>query len=158
MCRNHQFDYCCFFHNNKKLLQLKSINTINTICISHWHGDHFSGLFSILWYYWLSNRSADLNIIGPPQTKATTEKIFTLFLISGIVSLICFYQLLISGVLIWAFVGAICGTASGFYFRHTYGTYGLIGNFENAPMLTPPDDIFKQAKKCGVDLKKRGGN
>ncbi|MFX1445843.1 MAG: MBL fold metallo-hydrolase [Promethearchaeota archaeon] len=62
----------------QKLLQLKSIDTINTICISHLHGDHFSGLFSLLWYYWLSNRTADLTIIGPPQTKMTTEKIFTL--------------------------------------------------------------------------------
>lgn len=62
----------------QKLLQLKAINTINTICISHLHGDHYSGLFSLLWYYWLSNRTADLTIIGPPQTLATTEKIFTL--------------------------------------------------------------------------------
>jgi len=62
----------------QKLLQLKSITTITTICLSHLHGDHFSGLFSLLWYYWLNNRTADLTIIGPPQTKATTEKIFTL--------------------------------------------------------------------------------
>ena len=62
----------------QKLLQLKSINKINTICITHLHGDHFSGLFSLLWYYWLSNRTEDLTIIGPPKTKATTEKIFTL--------------------------------------------------------------------------------
>jgi ribonuclease Z len=62
----------------QKLLQLKSIDKINTICITHLHGDHFSGLFSLLWYYWLSNRTEDLTIIGPPKTKATTEKIFTL--------------------------------------------------------------------------------
>lgn len=62
----------------QKLLQLKSINKINTICITHLHGDHFSGLFSLLWYYWLSNRTRDLTIIGPPQSKATIEKIFTL--------------------------------------------------------------------------------
>lgn len=62
----------------QKLLQLKSINTINTICITHLHGDHVSGLFSLLWYYWLSNRTDDLTIIGPAQTKAITEKIFTL--------------------------------------------------------------------------------
>jgi ribonuclease Z len=62
----------------QKLLQLKSIDTINTICITHLHGDHFSGLFSLLWYYWLSNRTTDLTIIGPPKTEATTEKIFSL--------------------------------------------------------------------------------
>ena len=62
----------------QKLLQLKAIDTINTICISHLHGDHFSGFFSLIWYYWLSNRTNDLIVIGPPQTLATTEKIFTL--------------------------------------------------------------------------------
>jgi len=62
----------------QKLLQLKAIDTINTICISHLHGDHISGFFSLLWYYWLSNRTNDLIVIGPPQTLATTEKIFTL--------------------------------------------------------------------------------
>ena len=67
----------------QKLLQLKTINTITTICISHLHGDHISGLFSLLWHYWLSNRTTDLTIIGPPHTKATTEKIFTLFNVPG---------------------------------------------------------------------------
>ncbi len=67
----------------QKLLRLKAIDTINIICITHLHGDHFSGLFSLLWHYWLSNRTKDLTIIGPPHTKATTEKIFTLLNVPG---------------------------------------------------------------------------
>lgn len=62
----------------QKLIQVKSIDTINTICLTHLHGDHFTGIFSLLWYYWLSNRTDDLTIIGPSQTKATIEKIFAL--------------------------------------------------------------------------------
>jgi ribonuclease Z len=67
----------------QKLVQLKSIDTINTICISHLHGDHFLGLFSLLAQYWLSRRSAELTIIGPPKIKATTRKIFALLGVQG---------------------------------------------------------------------------
>lgn len=62
----------------QKLLQLKSLDTINTICITHLHMDHYWGLFPLLIHYLFSNRTADLTIIGPPQHKATFGKILAL--------------------------------------------------------------------------------
>jgi len=62
----------------QKLLQLKTLDTINTICITHFHIDHYWGLFPLLVHYLFSFRTADLTIIGPPQTKATIGKIFAI--------------------------------------------------------------------------------
>jgi ribonuclease Z len=62
----------------QKLLQLQTLDTINTICITHLHMDHYWGLFPLLIQYQFSNRTADLTIIGPPQHKATLEKILAL--------------------------------------------------------------------------------
>jgi ribonuclease Z len=68
----------CGEGTTQKLLKIKSINNIKIICITHLHNDHFLGLFSLLWYYWLNNRTEDLEIIGPPQTQETIEKIINL--------------------------------------------------------------------------------
>ncbi len=43
---------------------------IDTVLLSHLHGDHFAGLpFLILEYIWLEKRNRPLRIIGPPGTK-----------------------------------------------------------------------------------------
>jgi len=62
----------------QKLLQLKTLDTINTICITHFHMDHYWGLFPLLIHYLFNKRTVDLIIIGPPQTKATLGKILAL--------------------------------------------------------------------------------
>ncbi|TFF88837.1 MAG: MBL fold metallo-hydrolase [Promethearchaeota archaeon] len=62
-----------------KVLKLGVIENLKTICITHLHNDHFLGLFSILWYYWIvTQRKESLKIIGPPKTEFTVRKILGL--------------------------------------------------------------------------------
>ncbi|MFX1259554.1 MAG: MBL fold metallo-hydrolase [Promethearchaeota archaeon] len=68
----------CGEGTTQNLLKINSINNIKIICITHLHHDHYLGLFSLLWYYWLNNRKEDLEIIGPPKTRYTVEKILKL--------------------------------------------------------------------------------
>lgn len=68
----------CGEGTTQKLLTINSIQHINIICLTHFHNDHFMGLFSLLWYYWFQNRKKKLEIIGPPQTQDIIEKILDL--------------------------------------------------------------------------------
>ena len=68
----------CGEGTTQKLLKINAIDKISTICISHLHNDHYLGLFSLLWYYMLSGRTHDLEIIGPPKIKNTIDKILDL--------------------------------------------------------------------------------
>jgi ribonuclease Z len=68
----------CGEGTTQKLVELDKIKNIKTICITHLHNDHFLGAFSLLWYFWLSERKEDLSIIGPPQMKSTFETILHL--------------------------------------------------------------------------------
>lgn len=68
----------CGEGTTQKLLKIDAIEKINTICITHLHNDHFLGLFSLLWYYMLSGRNNDLEIIGPPKIEDTINKILDL--------------------------------------------------------------------------------
>ncbi|MFX0071834.1 MAG: MBL fold metallo-hydrolase [Candidatus Hermodarchaeota archaeon] len=67
----------CGEGTTQKLLKIGAIN-INRILLTHLHNDHFVGIFSLLWYYWLTGRKKDLEIIGPPHTKDTINKILDL--------------------------------------------------------------------------------
>ena len=62
----------------QKLVKVGSINSIKTICITHLHCDHYIGIFSLLWHYWILNRTEDLKIIGPIELKDTIETILKL--------------------------------------------------------------------------------
>lgn len=62
----------------QKLIQLGVIKSIKMICLTHLHCDHFIGLFSLLWYYYISNRKEELFIYGPPDTQKTIEGIIEL--------------------------------------------------------------------------------
>lgn len=62
----------------QKLVKIGSINSIKTICITHLHCDHYIGIFSLLWHYWILNRKEDLKVIGPIGLKDTIETILTL--------------------------------------------------------------------------------
>ena len=68
----------CGEGTTQKLLELNSIQHIKTVCLTHLHNDHFMGIFSLIWFYSLNNRSEALEIIGPPKTKDTIEKILDL--------------------------------------------------------------------------------
>ena len=68
----------CGEGTTQKLVQINSIKNIKTICLTHLHMDHYLGLFSLLWYYWLHNRNDDLTLIGPIGTKDTVKKILSL--------------------------------------------------------------------------------
>jgi ribonuclease Z len=68
----------CGEGTTQKLLKVEKIEKINTICISHLHNDHFLGLFSLLWYYWINERKKPLKIIGPENTQPTVKKILNL--------------------------------------------------------------------------------
>lgn len=68
----------CGEGTTQKLIQLELIDTINTICLSHLHCDHYTGIFTLLWHYWIAKRTVDINIIGPKGIKETIEKIIKL--------------------------------------------------------------------------------
>lgn len=68
----------CGEGTTQKLIKLNAINKIKFICISHLHNDHFLGLFSLLWYFWITGRSKPIKIIGPPTTEDTIKKILKL--------------------------------------------------------------------------------
>jgi ribonuclease BN (tRNA processing enzyme) len=49
---------------------------IEVIFLSHFHGDHFAGMpFLILEYVYISERTDDLYIVGPPGVEAKIERI-----------------------------------------------------------------------------------
>lgn len=50
-------------------------NSIDTVVISHHHGDHFLGLPFLLLHWKYFGRTAPLRIIGPRDTKAVTEQV-----------------------------------------------------------------------------------
>ena len=47
---------------------------LETIWISHFHGDHFLGAPLLLLWFWEMNRIKPLNIIGPPGVKTKIEQ------------------------------------------------------------------------------------
>jgi ribonuclease Z len=53
-----------------------SIQRINTILISHLHGDHFFGLFGLLGTMSLLGRTSGIDIYGPPELQNILEVIF----------------------------------------------------------------------------------
>jgi len=68
----------CGEGTTQKLLNLEIIENIKVICITHLHNDHFMGIFSLLWYYWINEREESLIIIGPPKIEETINKILDL--------------------------------------------------------------------------------
>lgn len=68
----------CGEGTTQKLMQVNSISSIKTICLSHLHGDHFMGISSLLWYFMITNRREELTLIGPSPVKQTIAKILEL--------------------------------------------------------------------------------
>jgi ribonuclease Z len=68
----------CGEGTTQKLIKLGVIDKIRVICISHLHNDHFMGIFSLLWYYWIKGRSKPIKVIGPPTLKSTIDQILEL--------------------------------------------------------------------------------
>lgn len=53
-----------------------SIQRINTILISHLHGDHFYGLFGLLGTMSLLGRTSGIEIFGPPELQNILQVVF----------------------------------------------------------------------------------
>ncbi|MFX1324113.1 MAG: MBL fold metallo-hydrolase [Promethearchaeota archaeon] len=68
----------CGEGTTQKLIQVNSIDSIKTICLSHLHGDHFMGISSLLWYFMITGRREELTLIGPSPLKGTITKILEL--------------------------------------------------------------------------------
>jgi len=68
----------CGEGTTQKLIKLKMIDSIECICITHLHNDHFLGICSLLWYYWITGRSKSIKIVGPPTTEKTIKTILEL--------------------------------------------------------------------------------
>ncbi|TXT65683.1 MAG: Ribonuclease Z [Promethearchaeota archaeon] len=68
----------CGEGTTQKLQQLGVIDSIDTICLTHLHNDHFMGIVSLIWYYWISGKSKQLNIIGPKNTTSTIQEVLKL--------------------------------------------------------------------------------
>ncbi len=56
------------------------IESIDSIVISHLHGDHFAGLpFLLLEYLYIQPRSRSLGIVGPPGVESTVTLLYNTF-------------------------------------------------------------------------------
>lgn len=75
---NDEVLFDCGEGTTQKLINMGVIDKINLICLTHLHNDHFMGIFSLLWYYWLTKRKTSIKIVGPPKTQMTIEKIMEL--------------------------------------------------------------------------------
>ena len=64
----------------QRLMEVNSLRSIKTICLSHLHGDHSMGIMSLLWYYVLTNRKEKLTIIAPSPLKEFIARILDIFL------------------------------------------------------------------------------
>lgn len=55
-------------------------NTLETVLLSHHHGDHFMGLPFLVLYWKYRGRTAPVTIVGPPETEAIarqmTERVY----------------------------------------------------------------------------------
>lgn len=68
----------CGEGTTQKLIQLDSIDTIKTICLTHRHLDHFIGIGALLWHFGLAKRKEPLEIIGSPGIEHTINTILDL--------------------------------------------------------------------------------
>ena len=65
----------CGFSAPHQYLSLNpSAEELETLWISHFHGDHFLGSPLLLLWFWEMNRAKPLNIIGPPGIKVKIEQ------------------------------------------------------------------------------------
>jgi len=62
----------------QKLIKSGDIDSIEIICITHLHCDHYIGIFTLLWHMWIMDRKKPLRIIGPQGIKNTIETILKL--------------------------------------------------------------------------------
>ena len=95
-----------------------SMHGIDTICITHVHGDHISGLPGLLLSMGNAERTEPLTIIGPKGTKKVVESLLIIaqglpFLIEYIELTESFHQIERNGYLLEAF-----------RVRHTVTCYG----------------------------------
>ena len=68
----------CGEGTTQKLIKLDAVEHIQTICITHLHCDHFTGLFTLLWHDWILKRKESLTIVGPEGVENAVESILTL--------------------------------------------------------------------------------
>ena len=65
----------CGFSVPHQYLSLNPLaEELETLWISHFHGDHFLGTPLLLLWFWEMNRIKPLNIIGPPGVKTKIEQ------------------------------------------------------------------------------------
>ncbi|MFO8020315.1 MAG: ribonuclease Z [Promethearchaeia archaeon] len=75
---NDDFLLDCGEGTTQKLVSLGYIDDISIICITHLHNDHFLGIFSLLWYWYINQREKPLHLISPPNIQKTIEQILDL--------------------------------------------------------------------------------
>jgi hypothetical protein len=73
-------------------------------------------------------------------------------IIAGVVAVFSFVQILITKNISWVIIATVTAVIAGFYYRHAFGRYGNLAKLENVPCVTPPRNVFEQAKRSGVDL------
>jgi ribonuclease BN (tRNA processing enzyme) len=69
----------CGFSTPHQYLSLNpSVEELEILWISHFHGDHFLGAPLLLLWFWEKNRAKPFNIIGPPGVKIKIEQALNL--------------------------------------------------------------------------------
>lgn len=54
------------------LRRMGSLNSLKLVFITHLHGDHISGIISLIWAMWLRERRTEpITFVGPDKTKDT---------------------------------------------------------------------------------------
>ncbi|RLE73440.1 MAG: hypothetical protein DRJ37_00215 [Thermoprotei archaeon] len=54
------------------LQELRLIDKVDKVLITHAHADHFSGVVSLIWYFMLTGRNRELLIVGPKGIENAT--------------------------------------------------------------------------------------
>ena len=85
-------------------------------------------------------------------TMRNTENYLVLSVIAGAITLVTIYTAYVNQSTSWALASLFSIGVCAFAYSHSRQKYDSILDFENMPVLTPPDDIFIQAERCGIDL------
>lgn len=90
------------------------------------------------------------HILGIVYRRLATSAI--LWIIGGFL----FMRMLNGGGISYSVLATITLMAAVFYYRHGFGKYGDIADWEEQPVALPPRSMIDEAEKQGVDITRLG--
>lgn len=78
-------------------------------------------------------------------------------IVLGIIGIFLFMKMLNGGGVAFSISSTLILMAAVFYYRHGFGKYGDIADWEEQPVALPPRSLISEAERQGVDLTRLGG-